>query len=228
MIGTRCPTLRKRRVLLISVSLLVVAYSQSSEVAVREVKRADIAKLLDVSQEATVPEAQSELLASQISAELKRSNPSISAKALGAVPHAVRLAIATALPEFKEGIARVYDRHFSAKEIRDMLQFRASSAARAVSIPSRETDETLRVLPRENMRQSLVALLARSAGVSAVEKETIVNYYMSDTGRKEIAVIPRLVAERAAAAEKFSAKLTNEIEAHVRAALLEEGILLSN
>jgi hypothetical protein len=87
MICTNASTQRMLRVLLISVSLLVVACSQASEDAIREGKRADIAKLLYLSQEATVPEAQSEILVSQISAELKRSNPGISARALAVALH---------------------------------------------------------------------------------------------------------------------------------------------
>jgi hypothetical protein len=220
-----------RTVVIALVSMLTIqtACTKSSVAASASGGRASVVQLIEISGEAKLRDGEIELMSQQYTEELRRLIPAMSSQTVLGIKAAVKEAEKVSRLVFVEGIAQLYERHFSGREIQQVLEFRRSEAAIKTGIPRLEIDEKLRDLPKgftaAMLRNALNVVVSAEVG----DREVIVDYYTSPIGRKEVGLMPVMSAERDAVAAEFAKVLSSEVDTRIRAVVLEmEGILLAD
>lgn len=127
-------------VLLFSFSLPVKSEELSPE------KRADIERLLDMTGAMALSTQMASAVTAQLFQVIKKARPDIPAKVLDALPAEVQATFAANMDSFKEAIIPIYHKHFSASEIKEIIQFYSTDLGK----------KTIRLMP-VLMQESMLA-----------------------------------------------------------------------
>lgn len=127
-------------VLLFSFSLPVKSEELSPE------KRADIERLLDMTGAMALSTQMARAVTAQLFQVIKKARPDIPAKVLDALPAEVQATFAANMDSFKEAIIPIYHKHFSASEIKEIIQFYSTDLGK----------KTIRLMP-VLMQESMLA-----------------------------------------------------------------------
>lgn len=127
-------------VLLFSFSLPVKSEALSPE------KRADIERLLDMTGAMALSTQMASAVTAQLFQVIKKARPDIPAKVLDALPAEVQATFAANMDSFKEAIIPIYHKHFSASEIKEIIQFYSTDLGK----------KTIRLMP-VLMQESMLA-----------------------------------------------------------------------
>lgn len=127
-------------VLLFSFSLPVKSEELSPE------KRADIERLLDMTGAMALSTQMASAVTTQLFQVIKKARPDIPAKVLDALPAEVQATFAANMDSFKEAIIPIYHKHFSASEIKEIIQFYSTDLGK----------KTIRLMP-VLMQESMLA-----------------------------------------------------------------------
>jgi len=93
-------------------------------------KRAEIERLLDATGAVAIGQQMAGFFIKQLAQDIQRGNPRVPKYVLDAVPEEVNAAFTEALPELKELVIPLYDRHFNLDELRGLNGFYASPLGR--------------------------------------------------------------------------------------------------
>ena len=127
-------------VLLFSFSLPVKSEELSPE------KRADIERLLDMTGAMALSTQMASAVTAQLFQVIKKARPDIPAKVLDALPAEVQATFVANMDSFKEAIIPIYHKHFSASEIKEIIQFYSTDLGK----------KTIRLMP-VLMQESMLA-----------------------------------------------------------------------
>lgn len=131
-----------RAFLIILLSLLVVpAFAEE----LTDDKRADIEKLLVMTGAFDIGKQMSEATVEQMTKSLRQNRPDIPEQVLNVLPEEVNAVIGENLDDFKALVIPLYHKHFTAEDIKGMIQFYSSPLGK----------KTIRVMPhlaRESMQ----------------------------------------------------------------------------
>jgi hypothetical protein len=95
-----------------------------------EAKRADIKALLEVTGSLRVGQQMSELMVGQMTETLKQARPDIEPRLYDVLRDEVNAVLEESIPAFVELMIPVYHRHFSHREIRELLAFYGTDLGR--------------------------------------------------------------------------------------------------
>lgn len=100
------------------------AFAQTSE------KRADIERLLAMTEVATITQQMTRLVSTQLMNVVRANNPTIPQEVLDALPQAISSVLEENIPSLMSEIADVYDQHFTHEDIRALIGFYSSEIGR--------------------------------------------------------------------------------------------------
>lgn len=93
-------------------------------------KRADIERLLAMTQAQTIGQQMSQAMVGQFTNAVRASNPNIPDDVLAVLPEAVNSVIEENMPELMSRMAGLYDEHFTHDDIRGLIEFYSSEVGR--------------------------------------------------------------------------------------------------
>lgn len=93
-------------------------------------KRADIERLLAMTQAQTIAQQMSQAMVAQLTNVVRASNPNIPDDVVAALPEAVNAVIDENMPALMSQMAGVYDEHFTHDDIRGLIEFYSSDVGR--------------------------------------------------------------------------------------------------
>jgi hypothetical protein len=120
------------RVLILVVGVVSVIADCSSAQAISTEKKADIQRLMDMTGGLKIGKMMSQALVGEMSKSIKALRPDISEAALSATTEEVNALISESLPSFAEICVGIYDKHFTAEEIRLLITFYSSDIGKKV------------------------------------------------------------------------------------------------
>lgn len=132
------------RILLVVLVLGLAAPSVQSEELTAQ-KREDILQLLEMTGARSLGKQMAVALVAQLSANLRQSRPDIPPEAIDALPEVVGAVFEENIDSFIENVIPLYHKHFTASEIRGMIEFYSTPLGR-------KTVEVLPALMGESMR----------------------------------------------------------------------------
>lgn len=124
--------MKTRIVTLLVAALLVATLIPADAQEVAPAKKAEIEKLLETTGALKLGQQLSSVMVAQLTNELRAARPDIPQKALDVLPEEVDGVLADNLPAFEEVVVRIYDRHFTLEELREINRFYASKIGRKV------------------------------------------------------------------------------------------------
>lgn len=127
-------------VLLVSFSLPVKSEELSPE------KRADIERLLDMTGAMALSTQMASAVTTQLFQAIKKARPDIPARVLDALPAVVQATFEANVGSLKEATIPIYHKHFSASEIKEIIQFYSTDLGK----------KTIRLMP-VLMQESMLA-----------------------------------------------------------------------
>jgi hypothetical protein len=95
-------------------------------------KKADIEKLMEMTGALKLGQMMSTAIVGEFSKAIKAGRPNIPESALNAVTEEVNAVISENLPSFTEISVQIYDKHFTADEIRSLIAFYSSDLGKKV------------------------------------------------------------------------------------------------
>jgi hypothetical protein len=95
-------------------------------------KRADIERLLEMTGALAIGQQMALATAAQFADAIKKVRPDIPQKLLDAVPHEIEAVFEANLDSFKAAMIPLYDKYFSAAEIKEMIRFYSTDLGRKV------------------------------------------------------------------------------------------------
>lgn len=117
-------------------ALLIHTGSAAADTVSAE-KRADIQTLLELTGALKLGQQMSNVFVAQMTQALKANRPDIPARMYDVLAEEVNAVVAQALPDFNELIVPIYDKHFSAQDIKGLIGFYSTDLGR----------KTVRVMP---------------------------------------------------------------------------------
>lgn len=104
-------------------ALLVIAVPGHSQETLTPQKRADIERLLDMTGAMAIGKQLSQVVTAQMATILRRARPDIPQSVLDTLPAEVNAVIDENIDDFREAVVPLYNKHFTAAEIRDLIAF---------------------------------------------------------------------------------------------------------
>jgi hypothetical protein len=95
-------------------------------------KRVDIEKLLEMTGAMRIGQALSQTMVAQLTAAVRAANPSIPDQLMDVLPEEVNAVLAENAPAFVAMAVRVYDKYYSAAEVKALIAFYATPIGRKV------------------------------------------------------------------------------------------------
>lgn len=110
---------------LLAVFCLCLAWTQpaAAQDAASTDKRADIERLLELTQAQIIAQQMSEAMVTQLTNVVRSSNPDIPQNVLDALPGAVNSVIEENMPSLMDEMVGIYDRHFTHADIEGFIEF---------------------------------------------------------------------------------------------------------
>lgn len=136
----------KIRYVLASLALLVSFSLPAKSEALSPEKRADIERLLDMTGAMALSTQMASAVTAQLFQVIKKARPDIPAKVLNALPAEVQATFSANTDSLKEAIIPIYHKHFSASEIKEIIQFYSTDLGK----------KTIRLMPAL-MQESMLA-----------------------------------------------------------------------
>jgi len=93
-------------------------------------KRADIERLLAITEAAAITQQMSQLMTAQLKDVVRASNPNIPQQVLDALPEAIDDVLEENIPSLMSQMADIYDQHFTHEDIRALIGFYSSAVGR--------------------------------------------------------------------------------------------------
>jgi len=146
--------------LLLAASVFYITPAFSEELT--DEKRADIEELLEVSNSLALAQQMSEAFNMQMMAYLKRERPSVPAHVIEGLTEEINRVISENLPDFVEHVIPIYHKHFTAEEIKQMIEFHSTDLGKKI----------VRTMPML-MKESMEAGQAWGRGLESVMEERI-------------------------------------------------------
>ncbi len=123
--------------LVAAVLLSLSPYQASAEEPLTPEKRADIERLLDMTESMALGKQMSSMMVVQFTNVIRQANPSIPKELLDLLPSIVNSVIDENLATLKRAVILIYHKHFSHAELKQMIAFYSTELGR----------KTIRVMP---------------------------------------------------------------------------------
>lgn len=119
------------RSVVLAAAVLAVPYPAAAQ-DIAPGKRADIEKLLEMTGVMKLGQALSQAMVAQLTAAVRATNPDIPDKLMDALPEEVNAVLAENTPAFVAMAVRLYDKHYTAEDVKALIAFYSTPIGRKV------------------------------------------------------------------------------------------------